>query len=374
MPRKGWSAMPTPEGWYQVLRGPRPKSEVWPRRQQWSSSWSSGGQWHARAQKEQVPVQRRWQRGKSRQDPEEAQVAARHRVERLESALAAVGRVRICRGTESQHSIEGSSSGCTRASFGCASDGMSRFHPAFPESAPADGGGTSGGAKGIGCGTRTFVQVARRNGEEHGSSIGESRTDSARCDPGHRSICRDSAVESEIGRSGVGTRCFSEEASPFPLCSCVRHPSGDSEHQCFGASRVGQTISFDADDDRPGKFFGRIEQPLQFPTVTVPDEQFSDSQQMFEGCPRVEEVMSNRTRYGLRGQRIGEAANPGPSNRRRRTQRRALPWSWDSDSESADERNVAPRMETVESDVVEQVSGRDISLPQRPRIVRDVGS
>ena len=84
--------------------------------------------------------------------------------------------------------------------------------------------------------------------------------------------------------------------------------------------------------------------------------------------------MRNRTRYGLRGQRIGEAANPGPSNRRRRTQRRALPWSWDSDSESADERNVASRMETVESDVVEQVSGRDIS-PQRPeQMVASSGS
>ena len=113
---------------------------------------------------------------------------------------------------------------------------MSRFHPAFPESAPADGGGTSGGPKGIGCGTRTFVQVARRNGEEHGSSIGESNTDSA------------------------------------------RHPSGNSEHQRFGASRVGQAISFDADDDRPGKFFGCIEQPFQSigtVIVTVPDEQFS---------------------------------------------------------------------------------------------------
>ena len=42
-----------------------------------------------------------------------------------------------------------------------------------------------------------------------------------------------------------------------------------------------------------------------------------------------------RTRYGVRGQRIGEATNPGPGSGRRRTQRlRALPWSWDSDIES----------------------------------------
>ena len=50
-----------------------------------------GSRGHARAQKEQLPTQRRWQRGKREQDPEEAQVAARHRVERLENALAALG-------------------------------------------------------------------------------------------------------------------------------------------------------------------------------------------------------------------------------------------------------------------------------------------
>ena len=31
MGRRGWSTMPIPEGWVQVIRGPRPKSEVWPR-------------------------------------------------------------------------------------------------------------------------------------------------------------------------------------------------------------------------------------------------------------------------------------------------------------------------------------------------------
>ena len=33
MPRKGWSAMETPAGWYQVLRDPRPKLEEWPQLQ-----------------------------------------------------------------------------------------------------------------------------------------------------------------------------------------------------------------------------------------------------------------------------------------------------------------------------------------------------
>ena len=44
MPRKGWSSLETPAGWYQVIRGPRPKAVQWPRRQWWSSSswWTAG--------------------------------------------------------------------------------------------------------------------------------------------------------------------------------------------------------------------------------------------------------------------------------------------------------------------------------------------
>ena len=30
MPRNGWSSVPVPDGWLQVIRGPRPKSEQWP--------------------------------------------------------------------------------------------------------------------------------------------------------------------------------------------------------------------------------------------------------------------------------------------------------------------------------------------------------
>ena len=40
-------------------------------------------------------VQRRWQRGKGGQDPEHVQVEARHRVERLESALGAWGETEL---------------------------------------------------------------------------------------------------------------------------------------------------------------------------------------------------------------------------------------------------------------------------------------
>ena len=44
MPRRGWSASETPAGWYQVIRGPRPKSEEWPRAHQ-NSSWWRSAQW-----------------------------------------------------------------------------------------------------------------------------------------------------------------------------------------------------------------------------------------------------------------------------------------------------------------------------------------
>ena len=55
-----------------------------------------------------------------------------------------------------------------------------------------------------------------------------------------------------------------------------------------------------------------------------------------------------RTLYGFRAQRVGEASNPGPASRRRRTQRlRALQRDMNSDTESEDEcRNVPRRLES----------------------------
>ena len=57
-------------------------------------------------------------------------------------------------------------------------------------------------------------------------------------------------------------------------------------------------------------------------------------------------------KYGLRGVRIGEAANPAPASRRRLAQRlRALQWSWDSDTESdEDGRHVIRRLEAQSID------------------------
>ena len=91
MPRKGWSSLETPAGWYQVIRGPRPKAAP---EQQWrcSSSWWQHGQWPV-AKSEKPKVQRRWQRGPVTRgtNPDEAMAAARTKVQRLERAIEALG-------------------------------------------------------------------------------------------------------------------------------------------------------------------------------------------------------------------------------------------------------------------------------------------
>ena len=91
MVRKGWSAVSTQSWWYNVVRGPRPPSVQWPRRQQWGAQWTSPVQWpNAAEAKNSPPVKRRWQRG-FQENPDEAQAAARSRVERLEKAVAVLG-------------------------------------------------------------------------------------------------------------------------------------------------------------------------------------------------------------------------------------------------------------------------------------------
>ena len=91
MPRKGWSHLDTPSGWYTVLRGPRPPSERWPV-QQWDS-WGPRSQWSTwKAPK--TKFQRRWQRGITNAcppTPAEVQSAAIDRVRRLEAAIDALG-------------------------------------------------------------------------------------------------------------------------------------------------------------------------------------------------------------------------------------------------------------------------------------------
>ena len=106
----------TPAGWCQVIRGPRPKLAPG---QQWSSSsswWQYGGQRDARTQKPQT-AQRRWQRCKIAQGPEEVQAAATHRA--AGECPRGPGRDRVCGGTEFDNSVEGSPPRSAGSSFCC---------------------------------------------------------------------------------------------------------------------------------------------------------------------------------------------------------------------------------------------------------------
>ena len=61
--------------------------------------------------------------------------------------------------------------------------------------------------------------------------------------------------------------------------------------------------------------------------------------------------LSVNAKYGLRGVRIGEAANPGPAGRHRRAQRlRALRWSWGSDTSNEEGRHVVRRLDAQSID------------------------
>ena len=94
MPRRGWQALDTPSGWYEVIRGPRPRSVQWPlakpvqvRQSQVTPGrqrrWEWGGSSRTRGPPQQSSV--------PRLDPDERCAAAQTKVQSLEAALAAFG-------------------------------------------------------------------------------------------------------------------------------------------------------------------------------------------------------------------------------------------------------------------------------------------
>ena len=96
MGRKGWSVMEVPNGWYEVLRGPRPPSVRWP-------VAARGQHQHARAQPRPAITKVSCTREKVanndavhrpppvRVSPEAANEAARARVTSLEAVISALG-------------------------------------------------------------------------------------------------------------------------------------------------------------------------------------------------------------------------------------------------------------------------------------------
>ena len=88
MPRRGWRAVEVPEGWLQVIRGPRPASVRWPRAAQ-NLNRESRGKKVAKVDLPQRPVAPRPARPARSLDVVSAETA--QEVQRLENAVSALG-------------------------------------------------------------------------------------------------------------------------------------------------------------------------------------------------------------------------------------------------------------------------------------------
>ena len=102
MPCKGWSSLPVPDGWYEVIRGPRPPSVQWPHQQKGKGkgvapSAAPRGRWRnpdrgaGRQPGRNAPPPSVPTGGNERRTPEEVVQGARARVVKLEAAISAVG-------------------------------------------------------------------------------------------------------------------------------------------------------------------------------------------------------------------------------------------------------------------------------------------
>ena len=96
MGRRGWSTVSIQEGWVQVIRGPRPKSEVWPRAKSGMPSQKvpQGG---SRTVEEFLPD--RFEQGAQSRDCSEL-VESR----RIRSPSGASGRTTACQGGDAETS------------------------------------------------------------------------------------------------------------------------------------------------------------------------------------------------------------------------------------------------------------------------------
>ena len=130
---KGWSQVEMPNGWVQLIRGPRPKSVQWPR-----------------ATKEGKPKQVIPQRqlrtptASSRPSPEEVAEQARKRVGQFASRHACIGSIRPSTSSSRRGSQEGK-----RARHPSKSRGASPVHRAIPDPCEEEVGGGGEGSGGV---------------------------------------------------------------------------------------------------------------------------------------------------------------------------------------------------------------------------------
>ena len=95
MVRRVWRAVEIPQGWFNVIRGPRPPSERWPmaqgNRQPPKVDHGRRGRWRHQRGRQGASRNQSFQPERVRRFPEVNIVAARQRVAQLEGALAAFG-------------------------------------------------------------------------------------------------------------------------------------------------------------------------------------------------------------------------------------------------------------------------------------------
>ena len=165
MPRRGWQAIEVPSGWYEVIRGPRPPSQKWPRASPTHSAQS--GQPLAGSSPPSRPVVGRWghRRGvgrvgqsgqpeRARSSPEVAISAARQRVVQLEAALAALWETQGPETTMLQTSLKRAKQAAQEPPFGRAD----QFVRAVRQQGPTTSDGARRGEEPSG------VRVGRRRG------------------------------------------------------------------------------------------------------------------------------------------------------------------------------------------------------------------
>ena len=422
MSRRGWSALETPASWYQVIRGPRPKPEEWSRAHQ-NSSWWRSAQWQwppvseERQSKQSLPrplqVPRRWHRGQSggtRQNPDDVVANAQSRAERLQSALDALGESEsaVAKGLvaalqqaqraaqakplaaqfeECQAFIKRSQNRLSRleeervAEQEALDAGLARLawirqemtsatKSAIPVTIPNE---AEDPAVVI---NQLRARVAEMEAECEG--LRKKRTKSLSVpspdmpgvdqsmsvwEAGARSLVRSHADAHRPGKFSC------PEVESFQPVVKTLHSRTVKWCKSVGARyghrgvRVGE-----ATNPGPPKPLHRILASVSRSTNRFEILFSEDDLEVFSTVPAssgaVRAVQEARESQPPRGQRISQVAKSVRSSRRRRTRRlRALPWFWDSDTESADERNVARRVESqgtvVESVDDEQPFGRD---------------
>ena len=294
MVRRGWRAVETPPGWFNVIRGPQPPSERWPMAQGnrqpskvdqvGRGRWGHQGGGASRTQSSQPE--------RVRTSPEATIAAARQRVAHLGGALAAFGDATGPEVTMLQNSL--------KVAKKAAQEPPMEVQLSLCESF------VSRAQKRLVAHDDARELLAKELDEGERRSDGESTTPTC-----ERCGVRDCCVESEVGvGGGREERCNGREASE----TCRHRPPVSGR-----------------DDQRPSRAFtGGLQSTSRFARCNV-DRECHRSIEVVPRYGRCSHVVFEDSLapvplgqyrcvnvrgalYGLRGVRVGEAQNPGPAH------------------------------------------------------------